>query len=150
MLFFENLLWFFHDLAQELQCVESISCLFHWWDLLLFFCCSSNQEKLCMIHHHFDLFYDIYSTINKHRKKKLTNFHWVWIILKYILKRIKKLFYNFACLIINHDFHVITSSMHYTFFVIIYERSKVFLQLLIEFSTCQIFLDYLWCLFNLI
>ena len=49
----------------------------------------------------------------------------VQIILICIFKGLKKLFYEFICFIINHDFYTITFWMHYMLFVIIYGRNKV-------------------------
>ena len=56
---------------------------------------------------------------------KPNTLHQFQIILISIFKWIKKLFYNFICFVINHDFYVITFSVHYMFFIIIYRRNKV-------------------------
>ena len=49
----------------------------------------------------------------------------IQIILICIFKGLKKLFYDFICFIINHNFYTITFWMHYMLFVIIYGRNKV-------------------------
>ena len=56
---------------------------------------------------------------------KVITFHRFQVILITIFKWIKKLFYKFICLTINHDFYVITFWMCYTLFIVIYGRKKV-------------------------
>ena len=59
-------------------------------------------------------------------KDKLTTFHRFQILLISVFKWIKKLFYNFTCFIINHDFYVITFWMHYTHSPLSMEEVKLF------------------------
>ena len=108
----------------ETTVLKNICHLFYWWDLLLLFPFLSNQENIYMIHHDSDLFYDIYSTINKHNQRQT---HYLSLILKLmsIFNLIKKFFYSFSCFIINHDFYAITFWMYSILFVIIFGRNKV-------------------------
>ena len=39
------------------------------------------EESIYMIHHDWDLFYDIYNTINKHYQEKITTFHWFFQLI---------------------------------------------------------------------
>ena len=62
---------------------------------------------------------------------------------------IKKFFYNFICSIINHDFYVITLLLQHVLHHYLWKKWSHLL-LLIEFSTCQIFWDILWCYLNMV
>ena len=53
--------YFFHNLMQLLQRIESIYYLLYWQDLLLLFYFLVSQENLHMIHLDLNLFYDIYN-----------------------------------------------------------------------------------------
>ena len=74
-----------------------------------------NQENQYIIQHNLNLFYNIYNAIAEHNRRKshyLLNFslHFKWI---------KKFFYNFMCIINNHDFYAVTLWMHYALSIII-------------------------------
>ena len=66
MLFFQNFFQFLHDLTQLLQGIENI--FFIDGIYCCFFVFLSNQENLYMIHHDWDLYYDIYNTINEYNQ----------------------------------------------------------------------------------
>ena len=72
-----------------------------------------------------DLFYDTFKTINEHNQRQnvylslIPNYFDIYFWIN------QKVFYNIICFIINHDFYVITSWMHYKFFIIIYRIAFV-------------------------
>ena len=57
---------------------------------------------------------------------KLTTIYQFYIILISVFKLTKDFFDNFICFIINYDFYVINFWIHYTLFIIIYRRNKLF------------------------
>ena len=106
----------------------------------MLFCFLSYQENICMIHHHSDLLYGIYNTINGTIKYKLTTFHWFFqTILISFLEWSKKFLYKFICFIIKHDFYIITFWMHYTLFIIMFGRNKVNCYCLLNFKCIRFF-----------
>ena len=77
-----------------------------------------------MIHHNSHLCYDIYDKLNKPNPKTGSLPFIVSKLLWYLFLSVSKNI--FICFIINHEFYVITFWMHYTLFIIIYGRNKVF------------------------
>ena len=95
-------------------------------DLLLLFCFLSNQEILYMIHLNLDLVYGICNTKMNTMKDKITRSHWCFqsnMISK--TKWLKKLFYNFICVIVNDKFCAIAVSVNYTLFIIFFRGNKI-------------------------
>ena len=112
---FRVFLLFLCNLMQILQHIESICCLFYWWDLLLLFCFYSNQHNRYMVLLDLDLFYEICNTITEHNRRLPfidSNLFWY-------------LFSNFMCFIINHDFYIVVFWMYCVLFIIIYGKNKV-------------------------
>ena len=106
---------------QMLQHIQNICYHFYWWNLLLLFRFLSNQENQYMIHHDLNLFYDTYHTITEYNQRQT---HYLSVIPNYyffVFKWMIKLFYNFICFIINHNFYVMTFWIHYLLFIIIEE-----------------------------
>ena len=125
MLLSQDVFLFLHDLMRLLHQIESI-CFFLLIGFIVAFLFLFNQENLYMIHHDLDLFYDIYKIqwINI-IKSKIIALHWCFQVIFMSTKEwFKKFFNNFICLIINHDFLVITFSMHHMIFIIIFKGNK--------------------------
>ena len=77
--FFPISSWFY---ATATACCKHLLS-FYWLNLLLLFCFLSNQENLHMIQHDFDLFYDIYNTINQYNRRQT---HYISSITNYFDK----------------------------------------------------------------
>ena len=122
-------LWIFFGFLMTKRDYYSILKTFVIFFIDRIYCCFSqflsNQENLYMIYHDSDLFYNIYSTINKHDQRQSCCLLLFWIIFITIFKWTKKLFYNFICFIINHNFYGFTFWMHYMIFIIICGRNKI-------------------------
>ena len=78
-----------------------------------------------MIYQNFHLFHDIFNTVNEHNQRLIQYLLLIPSYFDIYFPVNQKVFYNFICFIINHDFYVITFWMHYALFIITYGRNKM-------------------------
>ena len=84
-----------------------------------------NHDNLYIIHHILDLSYDIYNTINEQNQRENHYLPCFQPNLRSRKKRLKKFFWDFIWLIINHDFDVINFWMHHMLFINVIRGRKI-------------------------
>ena len=125
MIFLANSFLFLHDLMRLLQCTERISN--HYCNNLLLLFCFYPIRRIYIwsttFKNHFMTF--IVQQTKRIKYKITTSHRCFYPDLMSIKKWFKKLFDNFICFIITHDFYVVTLWMRYTLFIIVFWGHKV-------------------------